>query len=151
MNDEIESISKILTANDIGATGGHQAGITVPKTVQMLSFFPDLDNAEINPRVILNGADAATMEELDIKFIYYNGKLHGTSTRNEYRLTGLTDFFRKNNAAVGDELQIERKYQNSYFLSIVPAQKSGPTADDNRNQNKIKLTGNWSSYKIRKK
>ena len=40
------SISKILSANDTGETGGHQAGILVPKQEEILSFFPPLERRE---------------------------------------------------------------------------------------------------------
>ena len=35
----VKAISKILSSNDIGLTGTHQAGIHVPKEENILSFF----------------------------------------------------------------------------------------------------------------
>lgn len=43
-------IAKLLSANDAGETGGHQAGILIPKDQKVLSFFPDLDRKILNPR-----------------------------------------------------------------------------------------------------
>ena len=39
-------ISKVLSANDTGETGGHQAGILIPKSEIILSFFPKLSSAK---------------------------------------------------------------------------------------------------------
>ncbi|TPN68808.1 hypothetical protein FJ980_32960, partial [Mesorhizobium sp. B1-1-5] len=39
------SIAKALSANDTGDTGGHQAGILVPKEEGILAFFPELDRS----------------------------------------------------------------------------------------------------------
>ena len=47
------TISKKLSANDIGINGAHQAGILVPKAKDILSFFPDLNAAIKNPRMTL--------------------------------------------------------------------------------------------------
>lgn len=47
------TISKKLSANDIGINGTHQAGILVPKAKDILSFFPDLNAAIKNPRMTL--------------------------------------------------------------------------------------------------
>ena len=43
-------IAKILSANDTGETGGHQAGILVPREPDVISFFPKLDASQYNPR-----------------------------------------------------------------------------------------------------
>jgi hypothetical protein len=47
-------ISKVLSANDTGDTGGHQAGILVPKDPDILAFFPKLDANRRNPRCLLH-------------------------------------------------------------------------------------------------
>ena len=54
-----KAIEKILSASDTGQTGGHQAGILVPKTGEVLSFFPRLDPHRKNPRVVLDVIDDA--------------------------------------------------------------------------------------------
>jgi hypothetical protein len=110
-------VTKRLTANDIGDTGGHQAGITIPKAGPMIAFFPRLDVREFNPRATLRAIDFHTNDMFDLEFIYYNGRLLGRSTRNEYRLTGLSRFLRRNDAVVGDLLRIERE-DELIWLSI---------------------------------
>jgi hypothetical protein len=96
-----------LTANDVGNTGGHQAGILVPKAPEILAFFPTLSAAEKNPRVPLVFRDDDGVTCWRFVFIYYNNRLFG-GTRNEYRLTWMTRYLRSKNAKVGDELIFSR-------------------------------------------
>ena len=98
----MKAISKILSENDVGETGAHQAGILVPKENEILSFFPALDSKEKNPRVLLYFEDESG-SKWEFAFIYYNNKFFG-GTRNEYRLTRMTGFFGSQNVRSGDEL-----------------------------------------------
>lgn len=96
-------IAKRLSNNDLGITGSHQSGIVVPKFIIAQDFFPYLDPNEYNPRrellfISLNA-------EWKVSFIYYNNKLHGKGTRNEYRITGLSAFYKESKCNVGDSLR----------------------------------------------
>lgn len=93
-------ISKVLSNNDIGETGSHQAGICIPKKNDILSFFPELDNRIKNPRETMVFTDRSG-GRWKFNFIYYNNKFFG-GTRNEYRLTGMIPFIRENNLKAGD-------------------------------------------------
>lgn len=108
-------IAKVLSANDTGETGTHQAGILVPKDPALLSFFPRLDPSQYNPRVHLRFVDdSGTFWEF--AFIYYNNALF-EGTRNEYRLTRMTTYIRQARLIVGDELLLSRdgeRYTVSY-------------------------------------
>lgn len=108
-------IAKVLSANDTGETGGHQAGILVPKEPHLLSFFPELDPKKYNPRVHLRFLDdSGTFWEF--AFIYYNNALFD-GTRNEYRLTRMTKYIRQAGLIAGDELILSRdgdRYQVSH-------------------------------------
>mgnify|MGYP001586538739 FL=1 len=101
-----KAITKILSANDTGDTGGHQAGILIPKELRILSFFPPLDLEVKNPRhhLVFNDENGGRWE---FAFIYYNNRFFG-GTRNEYRLTRMTDFIRRNNLRPGDEIILSR-------------------------------------------
>lgn len=99
-------IAKVLSLNDTGETGGHQAGILVPKEASLLSFFPELDPRQYNPRVHLNFLDDAG-KFWEFAFIYYNNALFG-GTRNEYRLTRMTKYIRQAGLSAGDELVLSR-------------------------------------------
>lgn len=105
-----EAIEKILSANDTGETGGHQAGILIPKDKHILSFFPALDSSIKNPRKPLDFIDE-TGKEWTFSFIYYNGKFFG-GTRNEYRITGMTKFIREFNLKTGDKIILKHLSPN---------------------------------------
>lgn len=100
--ERVRSISKILSPNDIGLTGGHQAGILVPKDPDILSFFPKLNAKLKNPRYLITFIDEVE-QRWEFAFIYYNNRFFG-GTRNEYRLTRMTKYINSNNLKVGDEL-----------------------------------------------
>lgn len=103
-------IAKVLSANDTGETGGHQAGILVPKEEGVLSFFPTLDASVPNPRCHLRFLDPGGTY-WEFAFIYYNNRLFG-GTRNEYRLTHMTKFIRQAGLVQGDELVLAREGSN---------------------------------------
>jgi hypothetical protein len=102
MGDRPLAIAKTLSANDTGDTGGHQAGILVPKEPRIVSFFPSLDRKLKNPRhhLIFYDEDGGRWE---FAFIYYNNLFFG-GTRNEYRLTRMTSFIRQNGLKPGDDV-----------------------------------------------
>jgi len=109
-------IAKILSANDTGDTGGHQAGILIPKNPRILSFFPTLDARERNPRCHLMFEDESG-DRWEFAFIYYNSRLFGL-TRNEYRLTRMTAFIRRNALAPGDEIVLDHTSGDRWRISF---------------------------------
>src|SRR5688572_5591676 len=102
-----QAIEKTLSANDTGETGGHQAGILVPKSTGVLPFCPTLTASLKNPRAIVDVVDDVG-REWTFSFIYYNNLFFG-GTRNEYRLTGMTAFFREFNLKAGDKVILKRE------------------------------------------
>jgi hypothetical protein len=138
------TLEKVLTANDVGSTGGHQAGIAVPKTKEAMGFFPRLDPNALNPRMLIRFGDRASGTPIDLTYVYYNGKLHGSSTRNEYRLTGMTRYLRDRGALEGDILSFVRSDSDAYSLefksSSLPAIASMSSDDDI-----IVLSGRWKT------
>jgi signal peptidase I len=100
------AVEKELSGNDTGETGGHQAGMLIPKGGDILAFFPSLDASIKNPRAIIDLVDE-TGREWSFNFIYYNNRLFG-GTRNEYRLTGMTEFIRAFNLKTGDTILLEK-------------------------------------------
>lgn len=137
-----ESISKLLSANDTGETGGHQAGILIPKEREILSFFPELDSTEYNPRCHLFFLDAGR-ERWEFAFIYYNNALLGKGTRNEYRLTRLTAYMRKHGLQAGDELILKRSPEDQY--SISHKKKNQPTRTSG---GVLKLSAGWKVIEL---
>ena len=116
-------ISKTLSANDLGMTGGHQGGMHVPKDGSVLPFFPVLDQVSHNPRMPMVVRDVRTGTMWTFQFIYYNNSQIG-GTRNEYRLTHMTKFLRQSHAVPGDELLLTREADGSVTIGIRPASHS---------------------------
>lgn len=134
-----QQIAKVLSANDTGETGGHQAGILVPRDPSILAFFPELDIKQLNPRVHLKFIDSSG-KFWEFAFIYYNNKFFG-GTRNEYRLTRMTKYIRQANLITGDEIRLSRegdRFHISHIKSQVPEFKG----------NVIKLSTAWRTVSI---
>ena len=96
------------------------AGILIPRTD--LDFFPKLPAEEKNPREVLSMTDRAG-RPWSLSFIYYNSALFD-GTRNEYRLTGLTEFIRENQLVGGDVMTISPNPDGTYFLDF---ERSAPS------------------------
>ena len=141
-----KAITKTLSLNDSGETGGHQAGICVPKGGEVLRFFPDLGNEEKNPRVSLYFTDPSG-KEWKFNFIYYNNKFFDEKgTRNEYRLTGMTAFFRENGLKAGDDIILTHNEDDTY--SIRYKRKNAfvvreVSAYGEKKKNRLVIGSNW--------
>lgn len=129
------SISKILSSNDTGETGGHQAGMLIPKGGEILEFFPALNGDEKNPRTYLYFIDNVN-KRWKFNFIYYNNKFFG-GTRNEYRLTGMTAYIRQNNLKTGDTIVLSR--DDTGILSIRFERQNSTSSSTP----KLVITGTW--------
>lgn len=100
-----DRILKVLTPNDVGDTRSHQSGWTVPKAI--VEFFPPLDASRLNPDTWLLVAGPGG-QRWSWRYIYYNNRLHGSGTRNEYRITHVLDAMRDLGAAAGDIVEFVR-------------------------------------------
>ena len=100
-------IAKVLSPNDVGETGAHQAGILIPKVEEIFDYFPSLDKKVKNPSLFISFTDESG-EKWKFRFIYYNNKFFG-GTRNEYRLTHMTTFFKAKNLKEGDRILFYRE------------------------------------------
>ena len=109
------TVCKILSANDTGETGSHQAGILVPKDLSILSFFPELDKNIKNPRITLRFEDNSGTF-WTFHFIYYNNKKFG-GTRDEHRLTGMTAYIKQNNLKAGDRIYFHQGDDGKMLIS----------------------------------
>lgn len=80
---------KRLSANDTGATGGHQVGIYIPFGVAE-HLFPSINHAmERNPSVMLEAHTSSHLcPDSQARAVYYNSRFFG-KTRNEKRITRL--------------------------------------------------------------
>lgn len=136
-----QAISKILSANDSGETGAHQAGILVPKEQDVLNFFPPLGREEKNPRHHLPFTDD-TGTRWEFAFIYYNNRFFG-GTRNEFRLTRMTPYFKGNNLVAGDELILERDEDGGRLIRYKRSKKTGIGKDG-----VLRLGSQWKVIEI---
>lgn len=135
-------ITKTLSANDVGETGGHQAGILVPKEREILSFFPSLNPREKNPRVTLAFREPDGITRWDFNFIYYNNRFFG-GTRNEYRLTCMTKYLRARNAAVGDLVVMSKDAEGRLRIELKRSNIPEVTEDA-----VLVLSGGWKVIRI---
>lgn len=132
-------IEKVLSANDTGETGGHQAGFLIPRDSRILDFFPKLDASIKNPRVVIDIVDEAG-EEWTFNYIYYNNRKFG-GTRNEYRLTGMTDFIRRHGLKAGDSITFTRVDPRT--IKVTCRRKDAVVQVSETGRKTLKLTGNW--------
>lgn len=133
---------KNLSSNDVGLTGGHQGGILIPKgETDLLLFLPPLDQDVKNPDAWITCIDEDS-EVHRFRFVYYNNKLHDENgTRNEYRITHMTGWFRGQGARTGDAFEISRDHgQSEYRIRIVPAE-AGTEQMDQAAPPRLRLRG----------
>jgi hypothetical protein len=132
-------ISKILSPNDTGENGCHQAGICIPKEDYILNFFPALNKKIKNPRMVMNCRDDSG-KVWNFNFIYYNNKFFSGS-RNEYRLTGTTAFIKQNNLTSGDEIFLTKNSAGQYSISFKKIIRFSEEQKENRTV--LKLGDKW--------
>jgi len=123
-----EKFRKRLSANDVGTTGGHQGGVLIPKgEKELLTMLPALDQDIKNPDAWIECIDE-TGRTLKFRFVYYNNRLHDPGgTRNEYRITHMTSWFRDVGAREGDEFEISRaSFGNQYLIGLRPKDTEEP-------------------------
>jgi hypothetical protein len=111
-----QAFQKTLSANDVGSTKAHQAGIHIPKTEKaLLDFLPPLDPQEKNPFAWIECVDEND-EIHRFRYVYYNNKLHDEGgTRNEYRITHMTGYLSRIGAKAGDVLEISRSAKDDHY------------------------------------
>ena len=137
-NFELE-FSKILSANELGVTRSHQAGLLVPKRIALLPYFPSLDPFAINPRQVMNFYVPDLGVEVSLNYIYYNNKDRGSGTRSEYRLTGTTRLFRQLKVAPGQEIEFGY-IEKALRAIIIKEQEEKLTIS--RSSNRLFITAN---------
>ncbi len=114
---DVEVLKK-LSANDLGWTGSHQAGIHIPKQNDVLSFFPPLDEGSHNPECEVAARIMPSGVDVTLRYIYYNGKKTGRNGRDEYRLTRGAEMFRVLDPRPGDLLKFRRLSSGEMEISI---------------------------------
>ena len=133
------TIRKTLSPNDAGETGTHQAGILIPKDRRILTFFPRLRSDKLNPRAHIVFEDPAG-QLWEFAFIYYNNIRFG-GTRNEYRLTRMTNYIRQAGMSSGDEIVLHRDTEGRYSIEHNYAGNVDLSSEDEASV--LRLGGGW--------
>ncbi len=94
-----------------------------------MDFFPFLNPKEDNPDTWITCIDP-DQEEWKMRYIYYNGKLTGKSTRNEYRLTHITKFLSLWGAKTGDKMVFESTSQSGVYLISIQDQNETDSSEE---------------------
>lgn len=137
-----QTFQKVLSANDVGETGAHQGGILIPKSEsELLAFLPQLKKDTKNPDAWINCINELE-NPIKLRFVYYNNRLHDEKgTRNEYRMTYMTKYFREMNAKTGDIFEISKvSGETIYRIRIIPQEQPSPT-EATIEPTRIKLQG----------
>lgn len=139
-----KTFNKLLSANDVGATGTHQGGILIPKSeTELLAFFPPLDPEMKNPDAWIECMDEVGAVRR-MRFVYYNNKLHDKNgTRNEYRVTYMTRYFRDMGAKEGDIFEITGSQDKTRYAIRIIAPTVQPDEPKKEEPVRIKLTSGW--------
>lgn len=81
----------------------------------------------------------------EFNFIFYNNRFFG-GTRNEYRLTVMTQYLRAIDAKVDDELVFSRDENASYEIDIIRANRASSLSLDG---DTLVLGGGWTVVQTR--
>jgi hypothetical protein len=140
-----QAFQKILSANDVGATEAHQAGIHIPKTNKaLLDFLPPLDAGKRNPDAWIDCLDEENGVSHKFRYVYYNNRLHDKKgTRNEYRITHMTGYLRQVGANEGDILEISKLQPKTYYRLRVLRVDSPMVIKETAQSKPVKLVG-WN-------
>lgn len=104
-------IAKELMPNDVGETGGHQSGPYVGTPNTLPAFFPKLDDSESDSERALNFHDERGEEHTFV--------LHYYDEKDEYQLTHMIPYFRREGASSGEYLVLRRDHEGMLYVSIV--------------------------------
>lgn len=155
-------VSKTLSRNDTGETGGHQSGITITKFAATSGVFPEMTISELNPRVTLVFHDFKG-KTWTFEYIYYNDVYFGKprhQSHNEHRLTCTLQFTREYRLKAGDEIWFAIDESGIRYIgydrhSSLPENKQQEENNDLLNQLNsnddfvLQLSGSWKQVKYK--
>lgn len=87
-NQRFSWMTKRLSSNDTGLTGGHQVGFYIPKFF-VQQVFPEINRVDVKNPDIYFDCQIPSHDHIQngVRAIYYNGKFTDDGTRNEFRTT----------------------------------------------------------------
>lgn len=144
-----EKLFKVLSRNDTGETGGHQSGISIPKSVAGSSVFPHLGTETLNPRVTVTFYDERNIA-WTFQYIYYNDLHFGKprhQAHDEFRLTCVKDFIIEYNVRSGCQIWFGIDENNVRRIGYIPDSAS---VEDEAPKGTVvlKLSNKWKSIKF---
>lgn len=98
-------VSKVLTWNDCGQGRSHQAGVHLPKDLGR-SLFGKVGESQKNPKITLSLAPFGAGANMSAVVTYYNSRKFG-GTRDEFRITRISQFIRESRLRPGDSLILD--------------------------------------------
>ena len=125
-----EQLFKVLSRNDAGETGGHQSGISIPKSVASSSVFPIMSTEILNPRREIIFTDEGGKDWI-LQYIYYNDRFHGKpngKNHNEYRLTYTNAYIKEHHIKSGDQVWFAIDDFGKRYIGFI---REGDTPTDN--------------------
>ena len=87
----------------------------------MIELLPILDSETKNPSTWIRLIDHSGLV-WDFRYVYYNSRYFG-GTRDEYRMTHMTDFFKHHGLKSGDVLVLRRT--DKWFIDYVRSEDVG--------------------------
>jgi len=113
----------------------------VPKQREILDFFPALDESQNNPSCTVEMEVVELQTLVAARYIHYNGRRTGSSTRDEYRLTGIARALRLLGAQSGDQLCFETGVSGDIAIHLVSA--TAPESDFGEIPDRVQLASGW--------
>ena len=147
--DPVDCVAKVLTANDLGLTGSHQSGICIPRIDELLRFFPDLDAGLHNPESEVAVSTPSTGEHHLLRYVYYNGRLLGINSRNEYRLTRTAGLYRAlDDPQPGDSIRFCKFPDGVIEVDLVRDTPSGPLGPTGGAADGTEIVYGWTIVRV---
>ena len=158
-------VSKTLSRNDTGETGGHQSGITITKFAATSGVFPDMTTSSLNPRTTLVFKDLRG-RTWTFEYIYYNDFFFGKprfQSHNEHRLTCTLQFTREYGLIAGDEIWFAIDQNGERYIGYQRhvSQAKNPEVENTEENNELQkhlennedfvlqLSGSWKQIKLK--
>ena len=156
-------VSKTLSRNDTGETGGHQSGITITKFAAKSGVFPEMTTRVLNPRTTLIFYDFKG-RTWTFEYIYYNDVFFGKPrhlSHNEHRLTCTLQFTREYNLKSGDEIWFaideegkryigyDRSFSSHGVTNIEEPKNELIEQMNNSEDFVLQLSGSWKQVKYK--
>ena len=121
MKEFKEQLFKVLSRNDTGETGGHQSGISIPKSVATSNVFPHMSKTILNQRREITFTDEGGRDWI-LQYIYYNDKYHGkpaNKCHDEFRLTCTNAYIKEYNIKSGDKVWFAIDNDGKRFIGFL--------------------------------